>query len=266
MDLYDAYDRPVQGSGLHAGQEQEHTNSSDNPAKDDQSLPNPRPPLKVVVESSEADSKQHKTEYQYSYALQRETLDVQWYLFWATLLAFVAAAYYALSAKQQLDIMNQTLQEAHIQNVAQQRALLGVDGGSIPLRGGDIGIRIKNQGRMAGRIVSCHMKYEQFRSNSASLVREKDERIDSLVAPEEPFVLSFTPPEIPPLAKGERIYIRLDISIAYDDGFGTIQHISPCLSYNVAQDAWDQSCLSTYAIDLSKRLPNDIWLPPKTKK
>jgi acyl-CoA synthetase (NDP forming) len=53
-------------------------------------------------------------------------LNVQWYLLWATLLAFGAAAYYALIAKQQLATINETLQEVHVQNVAQERALLSV--------------------------------------------------------------------------------------------------------------------------------------------
>jgi hypothetical protein len=91
--LFDAHGKPVQANLSEAGQNQEHSDSAEHSAKDNQSLPNPRPPLKVVVESSEADSKQHKTEYQYTYALQRETLDVQWHLLWATLLAFGAAAY-----------------------------------------------------------------------------------------------------------------------------------------------------------------------------
>ncbi|MBV9679272.1 MAG: hypothetical protein JO185_23245 [Acidobacteriaceae bacterium] len=251
---------------LKPNQEHENSTSSDTSTGKKQTEPGPIITVHAITKLGDTDAKKQDADRYANNTFQQKSLFVQWCLFAATFAAFAAAAIYALIAKQQLATMTETLEEAHIQNVAQQRALLGVDGGHIALLGGKVGIRIKNQGRMVGKIVSCHMKYEQFRSNSTSLVREEDEQVNALVAPEEPLVLSFTPPQVPPLTKGERIYIRLDIYIAYDDGFEAIQHISPCLSYNVAQDTWDQSCLSTYPIDLSKGLPNDIWLPPKTKK
>ena len=54
------------------------------------------------------------------------SITVQWFLCLVTLLAFVAAAYYAIVSRRQLVTMNDTLKEAHIQNVAQQRAMLTV--------------------------------------------------------------------------------------------------------------------------------------------
>jgi hypothetical protein len=187
---------------------QEHEDSASSNTSSDKKQAQPRPVITVhaVTQLGDADARKQEADRYGNYAFQEQTLWVQWLSFVATLLAFGAAAYYASIARQQLNTMNQTLIEAHIQNVAQQRALLGVDGNSIPLRGGAIGLRIKNQGRMAGKIVSCHMKYEQFRSNNASLVREEDKRIDSLVTPEEPFILSVTPPGMPPLAKGENLH------------------------------------------------------------
>ena len=37
--------------------------------------------IKVIVESSDSDSKQHKTEHRHNHALQQKALQVQWYLF-----------------------------------------------------------------------------------------------------------------------------------------------------------------------------------------
>jgi len=218
-----------------------------------------KPPLttiRVITELDGAQEAKRNAENSKHHKLQQKALWVQVALCIATIAAFGAAAYYAVVAQGTLD-------EMHIQNVAQERAILSVDGKPIPLRGGDVGLTIRNQGRMAATVTKISMKYEQFRSNSLSLLRQKEETTRLTVTSEQPVTLSFTPPEIARISKGEGYYIRLDINVFYDDGFGNTRHIRPCLSYDIADDEWSQSCLSTYGIDLSKRLSTDIWLPPK---
>jgi hypothetical protein len=220
-----------------------------------------KPPLatiRVITELDRTQDANRNTEKAKDYDLQRKALLVQVVLCAATVAAFAAAASYAVVAQK-------TLNEIHSQNVAQQRAILVVDGKPIPLRGGDVGLTIRNQGRMAATVTKISMKYEQLRSNGPSLARNKEEAPRLTVTSEQPVTLSFTPPEIAPISKGEGYYIRLDIDVFYDDGFGNTQHIRPCLSYEIADDEWSPSCLSTYGIDLSKRLSTDIWLPPEQK-
>jgi hypothetical protein len=107
-------------------QKQEDPESATDSASEEEAFPQPSAALSIITEPSEREAKQHKAEYQKQNWLQLQALRAQRHLLAATLAAFGAAAYYAWTSKRQLNTMNETLKEAHIQNVAQQRADLDI--------------------------------------------------------------------------------------------------------------------------------------------
>ncbi len=80
---------------------------------------------------------------------------------------------------------------------------------------------------------------------------------DSVGTPEDPFVISFTPPTIPHVDVGEQYPFWLDIAVQYDDGFGNDQTLNSCLSFQLPRNRWEQSCMTVSSVDLSQENPTN---------
>lgn len=124
-------------------------------------------PSLVIADFVKELKEQYRTDQKNNHTFQKRSLTVQILLCWFTACAFVAAGYYACTAKQQLRTMDQT-------NVAQQRAVLRYDSAPFPLQFGGLGIKIKNEGRIAAILVKCTASYIQGVAHGPILPSRKD--------------------------------------------------------------------------------------------
>jgi hypothetical protein len=90
---------------------------------EERTQPTSRFVVRTIAEPGTAEARQREVDRKSANAFRRKSLVVQWCLFVATLLAFLAAAYYARIAKQQAEIMHETLIEVQRQTVAAEKSL-----------------------------------------------------------------------------------------------------------------------------------------------
>lgn len=267
--LFDAHGNPMLGSesSEKSRECEEATNSRhDQPANDGKN-PVQRPISNdpaINTESNKAQSYEEK-----DYRLQKWGLVVQVCLCAFTALAFGAAAYYAEIARRQLNTMNVALTEAHIQNVAQQRAVLTIDSKPFWLSQGDLAIRVRNQGHMPARITVYRVRYKQI-TGTGAYVRNREVKPGSTVSIEDPYVISVSLPPVPQFVNGQVWDVSLDLIIGYDDGFGETQFVTACFNpeftgrdFTVFNYQWQASCQAVNSVDLSKPLPTDVVVSGK---
>jgi len=258
MALYDPYGRPIDANASNQNDsKQGHQGEYANPAKN-HAADNTDGPTKSAISddsSVSTEKSQPDTDDKKRYRLQQWGLFVQAALCIFTAFAFGAAAYYAWIAKEQLEAMTESLNEAHVQNVAQQRALLVFDGDPMSLVNGDIGMRIRNMGHMAATITSYTAAYAQSVTGKPFLYRERRIQPNTMVTPEDPAVIDIKPPVIPHVKVGDRYLFQIDLTVSYKDGFGNTQHVHSCLSLRLPDSMWEKSCMWVNVIDLSKDNP-----------
>jgi hypothetical protein len=92
-------------------------------SSDQADLPRPKDHVPVITQGADAEISRNQVESDSENSFHRKSLRVQWLLFWATLAAFCAAAYYARVAQHQADTMDATLTESKKQTKAAQDAL-----------------------------------------------------------------------------------------------------------------------------------------------
>lgn len=248
--LFDAHGDPVKANESDISQEQENADSSEKATSDKQPLQRQRrqrPPLRVIVEMSEGDAKQQKATSQRDYAFQWESLRVQRYLFYATLAAFGAAAYYAWTAKE-------TLKEIHLQNVAQQRADFSVTVDQSYTGPDRLAIDITNHGHVTGTLISYQIIYGQKISYGASFTRQHTETVKEAIAADSVYILGISLPSTPtfaPTRHGEW-YVHTECYLTYDDGFGNEGVLRACLQLEPTTRVWNVSCGWINSVDLSR--------------
>lgn len=240
-----------------------------------QAQPKPMITVRAITELGDADARKRDAERNSSDSFQKASLSVQWWLFIATLLAFGAAAYYATIAKQQLATMDETLQEVHVQNFAQQRALLSVPSPPTFLEDGQLAIRVKNSGRLSAKVLRCHIAYVQKMSYGRSFLRYRDVRSDTAIPAEGFYDVGVWLPQIPRYlfmkgtskpALGRGLWeVNISISVDYDGGFGDKETLSYCSFFDPVNRVWGNNCLSPTSLDISSASEgtHDMEIAPK---
>jgi hypothetical protein len=212
--------------------------------------------VRAITEVGDAEVRRRNTERQRTEAFQQESLSIQWLLFIATALAFGAAAYYAWTAKHQLDIMNETLKEAHIQNVAQQRADFTVNVNEAYSSSNYLAIRITNMGHVNGTLISYRTVYQQEVSYGATFNRERTVTLNPPegIAAGSIYTIGISLPPTPtyiPTAKSPWS-VSVIFYLTYDDGFGNEGTLRSCFLLQPTTRLWDSSCTWVTPVDLSK--------------
>ena len=161
-------------------------------------------------------------------------------------------------AKGQLQAMNQTVREAHTQNMAQQRATLEVKG-SPYVSEDKIGIPIINTGRLPATMNFYRVLLTRLGSTPTDLVWDTHKilpkEIESTIPINRVYYIGVKLPETAAALLENHGICMLEVYAVYNDGF-TDQRLASCFILDRSTSKWEPNCvLERPTIDFSKITP-----------